>query len=236
MVSDTNKEPRNGVLLFGATRGTGLELARLLAARGEAATALVRPGSDSRELQALGVTIIEGDAFEPGDVERAFSSGHFRAAVSSIGGSRAEPRRPDVETTRNIIEAAKRHGPRRVLLVTMIGAGDSASVLSEHARKFLGPVAELKTQAEELLMTSGLEATVLRPGGMSSEPATGTAIMTEDHTVMGTIHRADLAALILRCLDDTTTIGRIYHTIDPEIKEAPPLQRGVTPQAGERKP
>ncbi len=226
----------NEILLFGATRGTGLELARLLAARGTPATALVRPAADSSELRALGITLIAGDALNPEDVERAFASGHFRAAVSSIGGSRAEPRRPDVDSTRNIIEAARRHGVRRVLLVTMIGAGDSAPVLSEHARKFLGPVAELKTRAEALLMNSGLDATVLRPGGMSSEPATGTAIMSEDHTLMGTIHRADLAALILRCLDDETTIGRIYHTIDPEIREAPPLQRGVTPQAGERKP
>jgi uncharacterized protein YbjT (DUF2867 family) len=53
---------------------------------------------------------------------------------------------------------------------------------------------------------------------------------------MGVIQRADLAALVVECLDDDSTIGKIYHTIDPEIKEAPPLQRGVAPRSGEAKP
>jgi len=69
----------------------------------------------------------------------------------------------------------------------------------------------------------------LRPGGMASEPATGTAIRTEDHTTMGMIQREDLAALVLECLDDTQTIGKIYHTFDPKAAEEPPLQRGVQP-------
>jgi hypothetical protein len=64
---------------------------------------------------------------------------------------------------------------------------------------------------------------------MASESATGTAIRTEDHTTMGMIQRADLAALVIECLDDATTIGKIYHTIDPEAAEEPPLQRGVQP-------
>jgi uncharacterized protein YbjT (DUF2867 family) len=85
-------------------------------------------------------------------------------------------------------------------------------------------------------MDSGLDATVLRPGGMLSEPATGTAIKTEDHTVMGIIHRADLAALVVQCLDDDATIGKTFHTVDPEIKRRPGLQQGVVPKAGEEKP
>ena len=85
-------------------------------------------------------------------------------------------------------------------------------------------------------MNSGLDATILRPGGMLSEPATGSAIKTEDHSVMGMIHRADLAALVVESLDDDETIGKIFHTIDPEISETPPLQRGVTPKFGQEKP
>jgi uncharacterized protein YbjT (DUF2867 family) len=43
---------------------------------------------------------------------------------------------------------------------------------------------------------------------------------------MGVINRADLARLIVECLDEPATIGKIYHTVDPEIKWVPPLQRG----------
>ena len=43
---------------------------------------------------------------------------------------------------------------------------------------------------------------------------------------MGVINRADLAQLTVSCIDDDTTIGMIYHTIDPEITWQAPLQRG----------
>ena len=225
----------DGVLVFGASQGTGLEVARLLAGRGEPVTAFVRPTSDRQNLDQLGVELAVGDALDAESVDAAFSSGHHRAVISTIGGKRGQPR-TDVEGTISIVDAAKRHGIKRMLMVTMVGAGDSADTMSENTRKFLGPIAELKTQAEDYLIQSGLDATILRPGGMRSDPATGTAIKTEDHSVMGMIHRADLATLVVESLDDDTTIGKIFHTVDPEIKEAPPLQRGVQPRFGEEKP
>lgn len=225
-----------GVLIFGATRGTGLEVARVLTRRGEPVTACVRPASDGAALKALGVRVVPGDGLDADTVEAAFAGGSFRAVISTVGGSRKEPRRPDLESTRNIADAARRHGVRRMLLVTAIGAGDSGSVLSENARKYLGPVMDLKTQAEDYLMASGLDATILRPGGMRSDAASGTAVKTEDHTIMGTINRADLAALVVECLDDNATIGRIFHTYDPKILEQPPLQRGEAPNFSGEKP
>lgn len=225
-----------GVLLFGASQRTGLAVAEILTARGEHVTALIRPRSDPTALKALGVRLCTGDALEPGDVHRAFAGGHIRAVVSTIGGSRGDPRRPDVETTKHIVSAAQQHGVRRMVLVTAIGAGNSRAALSDHAWKYLGPVITLKTQAEELLMASGLNATILRPGGMQSGPPTGSAILTADHGAMGTINRSDLAALIVACLDDDATIGRIYHAIDPSIVEQPPLQRGEPPNFSGEKP
>jgi nucleoside-diphosphate-sugar epimerase len=223
------------ILVFGASQRTGLEVARILTDRNEAVTAFVRPTSDREALEALGVEIVVGDVLDADSVEAAFAAGPFRAVINSIGGQRGQPR-PDLDGTINVVEAAKRHGIKRMLMVTMVGAGDSFDVMAENTKKFLGPIAELKTQAEDYLMASSLDATILRPGGMRSDPATGTAIKTEDHTVMGMIHRADLAALVVESLDDDATIGKIFHTVDPEIKEAPPLQRGVQPNFGEEKP
>jgi nucleoside-diphosphate-sugar epimerase len=223
------------ILVFGASQRTGLEVARILTDRNEAVTAFVRPTSDREALEALGVEIVVGDVLDADSVEAAFAAGQFRAVINSIGGQRGQPR-PDLDGTINVVEAAKRHGIKRMLMVTMVGAGDSFDVMAENTKKFLGPIAELKTQAEDYLMASSLDATILRPGGMRSDPATGTAIKTEDHTVMGMIHRADLAALVVESLDDDATIGKIFHTVDPEIKEAPPLQRGVQPNFGQEKP
>ncbi|MGI9308611.1 MAG: SDR family oxidoreductase [Gammaproteobacteria bacterium] len=223
------------ILIFGASQRTGLEVARLLAGRDTAVRAFVRATSDRSGLEPLGVEYAVGDALDADSVNAAFEAGNVSAVVCTIGGTRGEPR-PDVEGTQNIVNAAVAHGVKRMVMVTAIGAGDSRAVLSENALKFLGAVMDLKDQAEAALTESGLDWTILRPGGMASEAATGTAIKTEDHTVMGMIQRADLAALVVECLDDSSTIGRIYHTIDPEAKEEPPLQRGVQPKPGATKP
>ncbi len=223
------------ILVFGASQRTGLEVTKLLAGRGDKVRAFVRPTSKLAPLQGLNIEYATCNVLDADSVDAAFASGNVRAVVCTVGGSRDEPR-PDVEGTKNIVAAALRHGVRRMLMVTAVGAGDSREVLTENALKFLGTIMDLKTQAEACLTESGLDWTLLRPGGMASEPATGTAIKTEDHTVMGMIQRADLAALVVECLDDDQTIGKIYHAIDPESKQEAPLQAGEQPKPGAVKP
>lgn len=214
------------VILFGGTRGTGFETAKILCGRGDQVTALVRNESDASGLEAIGATIVRGNAVSADDVRKAIDAGSYTAVINSLGGKRGETPRPDTEGMRNILAAAGPAGIKRHLLVTAIGAGDSHTAVSPNVHKFLGPVLKMKTEIEAMLQESGSDFTILRPGGMTTDPATGTAIKTEDHQVMGMINRADLAALVVECLVDDTTIGRIYHTIDPEIKEKPPLERG----------
>jgi uncharacterized protein YbjT (DUF2867 family) len=215
------------VLIFGATRGTGFQVARLLRKQGDAVTVLVRESSDASALEAIGAAIVRGNALDRAAVDAAFASGNFRAAVNTLGGKRGELPRPDIEGTRQISAGAKQAGVHRVLMVTAIGAGDSQSAVVPHVLKVLGEVLDMKTQAETILQDSGLGYTILRPGGMTDDPASGTAIKTEDHNLMGVINRADLAALIVACIDDDATSGKIYHTIDPGITREAPLQRGV---------
>jgi uncharacterized protein YbjT (DUF2867 family) len=213
-----------GILIFGATRGTGLEAAKILRARGEAVTAMVRPGSEHAELDALGVTIFSGDVLDAASVRAAFAAGDFRAAIVSLARKRGEPGpRPDGAGANNISDAA---GETHVLMISGIGAGDSQSAVNPKVLEVLGEVMAIKAKAEDYLLGSGVPATVLRPGGMTHDAASGTAIKTEDHGVMGVINRADLAQLTVDCIDDPQTFGKIYHTIDPEITWKAPLERG----------
>ncbi|MEO7386170.1 MAG: SDR family oxidoreductase [Gammaproteobacteria bacterium] len=215
----------DGVLLVGASRGTGLELARLLAGRRDPVTAFVRPATDMAGLLKLRVRLFKGDVLDPRSVQGAFTSGSFRAVINTVGGKRGEPR-PDYHGTRNLVDAALEAGVRRFILVTAIGCGDSRGAVGPKVLEFLGAVLEEKTLGENYLMASGLDSTILRPGGMADDPASGTAIRTEDRQAMGVINRADLARLVVDCLDDPLTVGRVYHAIDPAIRRQAPLQRG----------
>jgi len=215
----------DGVLVVGASRGTGLEVVRLLTARGEAVTAFVRPATDMAALLQLRVRLWQGDVLDARSVAGALAAGSFRAIINTVGGKRGEPR-PDYHGTVNLVDAARAAGVRRFLFVTAIGCGDSRGTVAPKVLEYLGAVLDEKTLGENYLMQSGLDYTILRPGGMTHDPASGTAIRTEDRAAMGVINRADLARLVVDCLDDPLTVGKVYHTVDPAIRRQPPLQRG----------
>lgn len=61
-VTEALEPPREGVIVFGGNRATGLEVVKSLVARGEKVTVMVRPTSEVTELKALGVNLVEGDA------------------------------------------------------------------------------------------------------------------------------------------------------------------------------
>lgn len=206
------------VLVFGATGGSGYEVVRLLRARGQPVTAAVRPGSDRSRLEPLGVGFVVADALDPGAVRAAVAEADFQAVISTVGCLRCDPS-PDFIGNRNIIDAAKAGGIGRVILITTVGAGDSYEATNLLSRLVLRKILPLKTRAEEHLRASGLDYTIIRPGGLRPESTqpTGSGYLSEDRMAMGFIHRADLARLIVAVLDDDRTIGRTFAVADPTV-------------------
>ncbi|MDJ0926894.1 MAG: SDR family oxidoreductase [Gammaproteobacteria bacterium] len=206
------------VLIFGATRNTGYEVAKLLRARGQPVTAAVRASSDRSLLEPLGVGFVVADALEPGAVRAALAGAEYSAVISTIGCMRCDPP-PDFLGNRNIVDAARVAGVDRMILISTIGAGDSydaANLLSRFALRDLLP---LKTQAEDYLRDSGLEFTIIRPGGLRANDSapTGAGILTENRTTLGFIHRVDLAELIVAAMDDERSIGKTFAAADTTV-------------------
>lgn len=201
------------VLIFGATRNTGLAFARLLHARGERVVAFVRPTSDRGALEELGAEFLVGDAMDMGAVTQAFGSQSFRAAVTTVGCLKCEP--PiDFVANRNIFDGAKADGVSQVMFVSTIGAGDSIVALPFLSKQFLKRMLPLKTQAEDYLKSSGLNYVTIRPGGLVNDAATGSGILSDDPTTFGYIGRNDLANLMLQCLDSGLCSGKTLSAVD----------------------
>ncbi|CAG0942579.1 putative sugar epimerase YhfK [Gammaproteobacteria bacterium] len=212
------RDPRP-VLVFGASGGLGVELAKALRARGQPVTAAVRASSDRSALVPLGVSFVVADALDASSVAAALRSADYQAVISTIGCLRCEPS-PDFLGNRNIIDATRAAGVRRMILVTTIGAGDSYPAVNLITRFVLRRSLPLRTQAEDHLRASGLDYTIIRPGGLRGpgKAPTGQGLLSEDRNAFGFIHRADLARLILATLDDPRTIGLTLAAMDPGIR------------------
>lgn len=216
MEADAAPEGGHHVLLFGGTRNTGLEVAKILAERGDAVTAFVRPTSDRSGLAPLGVAFAVGDALDMDSVQAAFGGGHYTSVITTVGCFSCDPR-PDFLGNRNIFDAAEEAGVQRMLLVTSIGAGDSHKAAPWLARVFLREILPLKTQAEDHLTASGLDYTIIRPGALRSRPATGNGYLSESRKAEGIINRSDLGRLIVEALDDNATAGKVLAAVDSEM-------------------
>ena len=79
------------------------------------------------------------------------------------------------------------------------------------ARTVLGKALNDHADQEAAVASSGLDWTVVRPGGLSDGPATGAYVAqetAEGRPMKSRIARADVAAHIVRILDDAATFGR----------------------------
>jgi nucleoside-diphosphate-sugar epimerase len=201
------------VVIFGGTRNTGLEAARLLCTRGDHVTVVVRASADTSALKALGVSLITADAFDGADLQNALRDVKANAALCSLGNVPGAPKVDHVAVA-NVVDACVAQSIKRFILISSIGAGNSRPALSPQAEKFLGPVCALKTLGENHLFAASLDYTVIRPGGLGHGPASGRGILSEDPMTTGGIRRAEVARLAVQCLDDPATIGKVYSAVE----------------------
>jgi uncharacterized protein YbjT (DUF2867 family) len=85
-----------------------------------------------------------------------------------------------------------------------------------------GAYLRAKAAADEALRASGLDYTIVRPGGLTDDPGTGLVSIAE-RLDRGQIPRADAAAVLLACLDGPGTIGKSFDLVGGETPIAEAL-------------
>ncbi len=203
------------IFIAGASRGVGREITQCLTQQNQKVKALVRSESSCPELEAMGIKVVMGDALDAAAVEQAMQGDEpIQAIISTIGGLPKDGQRADYLGNKNLIDAAVKAGVQKFILVSSIGSGESVVAIPPQALETLKPVLIEKEQAENYLIASGLTYTVIRPGGLKSEPATGNGVVTEDYKIAGTIHRADVAQLVCKCLFSDAANNKILSAVD----------------------
>lgn len=200
------------LVLLGATGPTGRHVLEQALDAGHEVTVLVRdPDKLPQELRAR-VTVEVGDATRTADLRRALIGGE--TVISALGSGSDMKSDIASRAARALIPAAQAAGIKRLVVLSALGSGATAghagAVPRIFGRLFMSTVFADKAVADDLIRTSGLDWTLVRPAILTNGPRTGSyrAVDNPARKVADRISRADVAGFMLRAAADSTWSGR----------------------------
>ena len=188
--------------------------------RGDEVVALIRNPDHADEVKQAGAEPALVDIEHASEDEVATAIGGSDAVVFAAGaGPGSGPARKDTMDyggAVKLIAAAKQAGVGRYVIVSSMGANPNATG-DETFTVYL----RAKGRADDAVRASGLDATVVRPGGLTNDAGTGRVRLGEK-LPRGQVTRDDVAAVLVAVLDSPSTIGRTADLIggDTPIAEA----------------
>lgn len=195
------------LLIIGGTGKTGRKLIEQGLAQGHEITVVVRK-PEKLKIDDPKLRIVKGDVLIPKSIESSFQGqdavlcalGHKRFFIKTSILSRG---------TENIISAMNKNHVKRFICITSLGINDSRFKLGLYYTLFTIPVILFfyfldKSKQEKIIMSSGLDWTIVRPGQLTNgklrtdyrhEIKAGHYLLTK------MISRASVAHFMLKILD-----------------------------------
>jgi uncharacterized protein YbjT (DUF2867 family) len=198
------------VAIIGGSGKVSRELIRQLTDRGDTAVAIFRDSDRYDELAELGAVPVVLDIESASVEELAAALTGADAVVFSAGAGGGDPARTravDYDGAVKAIAAAQAAHVLRFVIVSAIGAGDEPPTEGDMAAYY-----QAKHDADLAVAASELHWTILRPGGLTDEPATG-KVTLGDKVDSGSVSRADVAAVIVASLDDAASVGHAWEFV-----------------------
>jgi nucleoside-diphosphate-sugar epimerase len=206
------------VVIVGGHGKIGMRLAKLLAERGDSPRGIIRKTEQAPDLEAIGAEPIVLDVENVDDISDALagSDAVVFAAGAGPGSGPARKRTVDYGGAVKLADAAKAQDISRYVIVSSIGS-NRPETWSDQIR----PYQEAKSEADKYLVASGLDYTILRPGGLTDDPGTG-KVQLGERLEYGQVTRDDVAAVIAECLMADNSIGKACDLMngDTPIAEA----------------
>jgi uncharacterized protein YbjT (DUF2867 family) len=208
------------VVVAGGHGKVGIRLLRLLAEHGHRARGLIRNPDHAADLEEVGAEPVLCDIEALDDISDCCEGADAVVFAAGAGpGSGAERKRTvDYGGAVKLMEA----GVRRYVMVSAISAGRP-----EEWSEAMRPYYEAKRDADEALMQSGLDHTIVRPGGLTDDPGTGLVTVGTD-LERGNVPRDDVAAVLLAVLETPSSIGKTFELVsgDTPVEDAVANLRG----------
>jgi len=198
------------ILVIGASRGIGLDTVKAALAAGHEVRAFAR-SAPTIPITDPKLTKITGDACVRDEVFAAVQG--VDAVIYAVGVTNPSSLIFGTtlfsESTRVLVDAMSSAGVRRLMMVTGAGAGNSRGRINVLYDNLIFPlllqrIYADKDIAEDVVMKSNLDWTIVRPGLLTNRPMTGRyeALTEMKDWRGGLISRADVADFLIKHLDD----------------------------------
>lgn len=207
------------VVIAGGHGQIALLTEALLAARGDEPIGLIRDPDQADDLRRAGAGAVVADLEQ---IDAATLATHVRGADAVVFAAGAGPgsgaaRKETVDRDGAILlaDAAAAAGVRRYVLISSVGAGTEPDedVVGATFAAYL----RAKTAAEDAVRPRGdLDVTIVRPGRLTDEPATGRVALGPD-VARADITRADVAAVVVAVLDRPATAGSTFTVVGGDV-------------------
>lgn len=206
------------VLIAGSHGKIGRRLVRLLAERGDEPVAMIRDAAQADEMRELGAEPLVADL--AGDVAPAVAGVDAIVFTAGAGpGSGPGPKQVvDKGGAVKLVDAAVAAGVRRYVMVSSMGAQDPSAGPPQ-----MQPYLQAKAEADAYLAASGLDFTIVRPGGLTEERGDGRIAAARSLGRRGQVPRDDVAATLVAVLHDDRTVGVTFELLDGDTPIAEAL-------------
>ncbi len=188
------------VLVIGAAGKSGRAVVEQALAKGHDVTAFVH--KTEGYLPDVNVRVIEGDARDRSTMDSAMLGQD--AVIDTIGGKLSfKTTTLEASAAATIIASMQSSGVRRLIVISVIGAGESEANTNWYERLFLSTLlrSEMKDKAamEAIVDASGLDWIIVRLPFLSDDPGTGNIHVFSPETgeIAHKLTRADLAAFMV---------------------------------------
>ena len=228
------------ILVLGGTGFVGRHLCEKLAGGDFRTTVLTRRRSNANHLQMLPmVDVLEGSAYDVATLTPLVAE--HDAVVNLIAilhGNEAAFDKAHVQLPQTLVKASQAVGQRRIIHVSSLGADINAPSMYQRS----------KARGEAVLHSSGLNISVLRPSvifGAEDKFLNTFASLQKMFPFIplaGSTARfqpvwvEDVASAIVKCIEDTATIGQTFEACGPEVFTLKQLVQLAGQYSGHDKP
>jgi uncharacterized protein YbjT (DUF2867 family) len=195
----------------GATGETGRRIVKELVNRNIPVRAMVRDLEKAKEILPAEVEVVVGDVLQPETLGAAIADSTVILCATGARPSYdpTEPYRVDYEGTKNLVDIAKSQGIEHFVLVSSLCVSQFF-----HPLNLFWLILVWKKWAEEYLQKSGLNYTIVRPGGLKKEDNSDPVVMSSADTLFeGSIPRTKVAQVCVEALLQPKAHNKIVEVV-----------------------